>query len=500
MISNRIADMLRELFRQEPEAASTRMVGEVLGVDEDGTAWVHVLGGVDRTPVSATNVQLSKGDIVNLYVGDGRAEVVGNRSDPAPTTTQLRKVDRSVSDASRLAAEANEVATATNQHFWSDGNGIHVAETEREQWEQQPSGSNVTINSLGILFRVALSNLVTMTQGAVAFYDGLGNSASNIVAFFGRTGSQIGKSDEAHMTQSATATKWYGEDGTAQVAELSTSSDGFGMWLVDKRKRLFATNGATDNVSLINYGTNNSHEAEIRLDSYGTSGRATLIVSSNDVDADVDVTPSKMQLKVPLYVGVAGGSAVNVEATGYIEASDGSARVSGDSSYIYLRDAQNTLWRLVKSSGNVQFYDSGSWVSLFYNSKTSRTANTVLAAPNGSSGAASFRKLAQADLPANPWTKIVSDFAGDDSTAKALSLTDYSEILVVAKYGSTYASSLVIPKAALASSYQDWYLGGWYRTTTFAAAARISSSSIKPYSGYVDGTSRSLTWSVYARK
>jgi hypothetical protein len=39
--------------------------------------------------------------------------------------------------------------------------------------------------------------------------------------------------------------------------------------------------------------------------------------------------------------------------------------------------------------------------SQYYNSETSRTANTVLAAPNGSAGAATFRKLVAADLPSH---------------------------------------------------------------------------------------------------
>lgn len=39
----------------------------------------------------------------------------------------------------------------------------------------------------------------------------------------------------------------------------------------------------------------------------------------------------------------------------------------------------------------------GEWTSWIWSSKTSRTANTVLAAPNGSAGAATFRKLVAAD-------------------------------------------------------------------------------------------------------
>ena len=43
--------------------------------------------------------------------------------------------------------------------------------------------------------------------------------------------------------------------------------------------------------------------------------------------------------------------------------------------------------------------DTGNYTSYTYSSTASRTANTVLAAPNGSNGAATFRKLVSADMP-----------------------------------------------------------------------------------------------------
>ena len=55
------------------------------------------------------------------------------------------------------------------------------------------------MNSLGILLRTALNNLVSITRSAIAFYDGTGNDASNIVARFGSNGAQIGKTGAAHL-------------------------------------------------------------------------------------------------------------------------------------------------------------------------------------------------------------------------------------------------------------------------------------------------------------
>ena len=53
--------------------------------------------------------------------------------------------------------------------------------------------------------------------------------------------------------------------------------------------------------------------------------------------------------------------------------------------------------------------DISDWGSYIYDVHASRTANTVLAAPNGSNGSATFRKLVAADIPSITKSKI-SDF------------------------------------------------------------------------------------------
>lgn len=55
--------------------------------------------------------------------------------------------------------------------------------------------------------------------------------------------------------------------------------------------------------------------------------------------------------------------------------------------------------------------DISDWGSYIYDAHASRTANTVLAAPSGSNGTATFRKLVAADIPSITKSKI-SDFPG----------------------------------------------------------------------------------------
>jgi hypothetical protein len=88
----------------------------------------------------------------------------------------------------------------------------------------------------------------------------------------------------------------------------------------------------------------------------------------------------------------------------------------GSSAYVSVTSA--AAWRTALGLGDAATMDtgtSGTTVALgnhthsqYYNSSTSRTANTVLAAPNGSAGAATFRKLVVADLPTGTTASTVA--------------------------------------------------------------------------------------------
>lgn len=123
--------------------------------------------------------------------------------------------DRMQSDvdiSSQAATEAKAVAQATGQHFWEDSNGAHVTEITKDEWkaeeaEETPFADvsdskpyhNLLMNSLGILLRTALKNLVSITRSAIAFFDGNGNDAANVVASFGKDGFQVGATGESHL-------------------------------------------------------------------------------------------------------------------------------------------------------------------------------------------------------------------------------------------------------------------------------------------------------------
>lgn len=101
-----------------------------------------------------------------------------------------------------IAQEAKEVAEATGQHFWPDDDGVHVTEVTQDEWQTAPTGANVLLNALGMLFRRAMNPLLALVTGSnpgVAIYDGEGDAATNVVASFTSAGQVIGRTDESHL-------------------------------------------------------------------------------------------------------------------------------------------------------------------------------------------------------------------------------------------------------------------------------------------------------------
>lgn len=114
----------------------------------------------------------------------------------------------------------------------ADGAIIRVTyDTGKKPWH------NILMNSLGILLRTGLKNLVSITRSAVAFFDGTGNGAENVVASFGADGAQIGKTNSQHAVLDSQGLIVYNGDGTlanvnsVNVNAVKTASDEASMLL-----------------------------------------------------------------------------------------------------------------------------------------------------------------------------------------------------------------------------------------------------------------------------
>lgn len=182
--------LAKDLFgtSSEPAQSVSRVYGTATADSSGGTVYVQIEDG--DIIEAGTIGSISAGQTVTIHVQGGEPQVIAAEG-------WGDSIQSSVD-------EAVEVANATGQHFWEDDNGAHVTEVTREDWEDTTSqnyhaGYNSLWNSLGLLFRKALNNLVSITQSAVSFYDGAGNTSSNVTASFGSTGSQIGKSGQSHI-------------------------------------------------------------------------------------------------------------------------------------------------------------------------------------------------------------------------------------------------------------------------------------------------------------
>lgn len=90
--------------------------------------------------------------------------------------------------------------------------------------------------------------------------------------------------------------------------------------------------------------------------------------------------------------------------------------------------------------------DEDKYITLgdYYNAEMIRTANTVLAAPNGSNGSATFRKLVVADIPSLPYSKI-SDAPASLKNPYALTIT-LPDGSTTTSYDGSAAKSLTLTR------------------------------------------------------
>ena len=89
-------------------------VAEVRRV-EGGTAWVHIAGGVDETPVKLT-IAAKAGDAVQVRVGGGRAWITGNASAP-PTDNHMANIANTTAKTANVTANQSLIGEETGNHI-----------------------------------------------------------------------------------------------------------------------------------------------------------------------------------------------------------------------------------------------------------------------------------------------------------------------------------------------------------------------------------------------
>lgn len=226
---------------------------------EGSTAWVHIDGGVDETPVQLT-IDAKPGDTVRVRVSGGQAWLTGNGSAPPTDDTTAVKAEVKAEKADVLAQLAKKTAdqagkTATNYLSWSTEYGLIVSEDATEDVTEM-TGGNVRLGS-----------------------DGLGvYKGQTQVAKFGQT-VEMSAPNGSKMIIGANTIGMYWSGGT-KVFEVDTSQTGGKVYhlndeiIYDEGAIFIDRTGGPSNVTVTPYATKYDRVVQLRLDIMTTSSVA----------------------------------------------------------------------------------------------------------------------------------------------------------------------------------------------------------------------------------
>ena len=110
---------------QETKTSPYDTQAEVVRI-EGKTAWVHIPGGVDETPVKMT-INAKAGDTVQVRVANGTAFLVGNGTAPPTDDFKAIQAGTTANMAVELAESAVAGVKGIINYFWHDADGVHVS-------------------------------------------------------------------------------------------------------------------------------------------------------------------------------------------------------------------------------------------------------------------------------------------------------------------------------------------------------------------------------------
>lgn len=176
---------LYKLLKDKNKKTGYDTPAEVVRVDGN-TAWVHISGGVDETPVKKT-IDAKTGDTVQVRVVNGRAFLVGNASAPPTDNTvanqaveRIVKTAKAVEFVQKAVEVVTRIAGNTAQYFWmtetGTDTGVHITEIPQDEFLADPEngGGNLLARSNGVAVRDGLTELAQFSaDGMVVNHDGI---------------------------------------------------------------------------------------------------------------------------------------------------------------------------------------------------------------------------------------------------------------------------------------------------------------------------------------
>jgi hypothetical protein len=180
-------ELLKLIRKAVKKDSSTDITAKVLRV-EGSTAWVHIDGGAEETPVQMS-IACKEGDNVRVRINNGSAYVIGNTSAPptddavaivanntANIASESAKVAKATADdaieqagvAASAAASAQQSADAAQQSATAAGNAASQAQTKANQAAQAASAAQNSADAAANAASVADGKAVAAGNAAAA--------------------------------------------------------------------------------------------------------------------------------------------------------------------------------------------------------------------------------------------------------------------------------------------------------------------------------------------
>ena len=222
-------------------------VAEVRRVEGD-TAWVHIAGGVDETPVKLT-VAAKAGDTVQVRVGGGRAWITGNATAPPTDDTAANKAKTTAATAQRSADDAQATADDNSVKIEKLGDELNL---QVKNSDDQFSQINIRIDGISSTVQESEDALSTLEQTV----DGLSTRVQTSESDYSTLSQKVDSIDTevASVSGTATAAKQTADGFEARVSNIeydmnvymSFSSNGLVLGRSDSDYKLRLTNSGIE--------------------------------------------------------------------------------------------------------------------------------------------------------------------------------------------------------------------------------------------------------------
>ena len=154
----RLEDVIDSKIKKAQKLTSSTEIAQVINKDNDGTVWVHILGGADQTPVTSVGQVVENGDYVQVLIDNGRAIIPGNVSNPSNVAGLQNGVNQAISYTNTLVSDTVKAQTGIFEHLEAEDAYIkHLVADEAVI--QDLTAENATIASL-IADRAQIADLV----------------------------------------------------------------------------------------------------------------------------------------------------------------------------------------------------------------------------------------------------------------------------------------------------------------------------------------------------